>query len=207
MQVFWGHKQSHNVMAWRQSFVCYIVKKILFIAQNCFISLGNLFSILGPKLVILHRNVFYRISGMRIQDPVFIDSGFRCINPQKIKLNRYVSLGHDNHIWAFSPVTIGAYTQTAKDLLVISGSHDTQTYEPLKNQAVQIGAGCWIGARVTILGGSRIGKGCVIGACSLVVGEIPDWSIAVGIPAKVIKKRAPSDRIRNPFIEYHPSDL
>jgi acetyltransferase-like isoleucine patch superfamily enzyme len=47
----------------------------------------------------------------------------------------------------------------------------------------------WIGANVVITGGVTIGKGCVIGAGSVVTKNIPEFSIAVGIPARVIKSR------------------
>jgi acetyltransferase-like isoleucine patch superfamily enzyme len=47
----------------------------------------------------------------------------------------------------------------------------------------------WIGANATILPGVRVGKGSVIGAGSVVTNDIPEYSIAVGIPARVISKR------------------
>lgn len=49
---------------------------------------------------------------------------------------------------------------------------------------------CWLGANVVVLGGVRIGKGSVIGAGSIVTKNIPSMSIAVGVPAKVIKSRS-----------------
>lgn len=54
---------------------------------------------------------------------------------------------------------------------------------------VRIGAGSWIGASVTILDGVTIGRGCVIGAGSLVAGDIPDYAVAVGVPARVLRRR------------------
>lgn len=54
---------------------------------------------------------------------------------------------------------------------------------------IHIGEGTWIGASATILDGVKIGRGCVIGAGSLVTKDLPDYSIAVGSPASVIKKR------------------
>lgn len=48
----------------------------------------------------------------------------------------------------------------------------------------------WIAARVNVMAGVTIGKGSVIGAGSVVTKDIPPYSIAVGTPAKVIKKRA-----------------
>ncbi|RAX43840.1 hypothetical protein DQ354_18685 [Arthrobacter sp. AQ5-06] len=53
---------------------------------------------------------------------------------------------------------------------------------------IVIGDGTWIGASVTVLGGVTIGKGCVIAAGAVVVHDIPDNSLAGGVPAKVIKK-------------------
>lgn len=66
---------------------------------------------------------------------------------------------------------------------------------PLKTGAVRIGEGTWIGERSAILRGARIGRFCVIGANSVVRGEIPDFSIAVGAPARVVgSTRDPAER-------------
>ena len=51
-----------------------------------------------------------------------------------------------------------------------------------------IGKGTWIGAHSTIVGSVNIGKGCVIGANSVVTRDIPDYCVAVGSPAKIIKQ-------------------
>lgn len=53
---------------------------------------------------------------------------------------------------------------------------------------VVIGSGCFIGFRVCVMPGVSIGKGCVIGSNSVVTKDLPDYSMAVGVPAKVIKK-------------------
>jgi acetyltransferase-like isoleucine patch superfamily enzyme len=57
---------------------------------------------------------------------------------------------------------------------------------------VIIGDGSWIGASVTILDGVTIGKGCVIGAGAVVTKDIPDYAVAVGSPAKVVRYREKS---------------
>lgn len=54
---------------------------------------------------------------------------------------------------------------------------------------VIIGKGCWIGAKVTILDGTKIGNGCIIAAGAVVKGEFPDNVIIGGVPAKIIKHR------------------
>jgi acetyltransferase-like isoleucine patch superfamily enzyme len=50
---------------------------------------------------------------------------------------------------------------------------------------------CWVGANTTFLDGAHVGHGCVIGAGSVVRGEIPPYSIVVGAPARVIRSRLP----------------
>ncbi len=54
---------------------------------------------------------------------------------------------------------------------------------------IDIGDNVWLGSRVTILGGVKIGEGVIIQAGSVVVSDIPEFSIAGGHPAKVFKKR------------------
>ena len=56
-------------------------------------------------------------------------------------------------------------------------------------KGITIESNCWIGAGVTILDGVSIGKGSVVGAGSVVTKSIPSFSVAVGVPARVIKRR------------------
>ncbi|AJB46122.1 hypothetical protein CR44_07895 [Campylobacter fetus subsp. testudinum] len=58
----------------------------------------------------------------------------------------------------------------------------------IKKSTIIIGDDTWIGANTTILPGVKIGKFCIIGAGSIVTKDIEDFSIAVGVPAKVIRK-------------------
>jgi acetyltransferase-like isoleucine patch superfamily enzyme len=65
---------------------------------------------------------------------------------------------------------------------------------PIKDQGilkgpVRIGPDTWIATKVTILRNTTIGRGCVLGSHAVVKGDIPDYAIAVGAPAKVVKNR------------------
>lgn len=56
-------------------------------------------------------------------------------------------------------------------------------------QGIVVEDDCWIGAKVTFLDGARVRKGCVIAAGAVVRGQIPPYSVAAGVPAKVIRSR------------------
>ena len=53
---------------------------------------------------------------------------------------------------------------------------------------IVVGAGTWIGARSSILGGVKIGEGCVVAACSVVTQDIPSNCLVAGVPAQVKRK-------------------
>lgn len=91
-----------------------------------------------------------------------------------------------------APIKIGNNCDIAPEVSFVTGSHkisdDRRRAGTGMVNEIIIQDGCWIGARVTILGGVHIGKSTVIGAGALVINDIPENSIAVGVPAKVIKQ-------------------
>ena len=62
---------------------------------------------------------------------------------------------------------------------------------------ITIGDNCWIAGNVTVCGGVTIGTGCVIGAGSVVTRDIPENSLAVGNPCRVIRKITEKDGLEN----------
>ena len=62
------------------------------------------------------------------------------------------------------------------------------SFQPLKTESVYIGKGTWIGEKVCILPGVHIGEKSIIAAGSIVTHDVPDYVIAAGNPAKIIKK-------------------
>jgi acetyltransferase-like isoleucine patch superfamily enzyme len=90
-------------------------------------------------------------------------------------------------------VTIGHSVEIGPNVNIITGEHHTDINLRRANwgkeftRPVTIGSETWIGANVTILAGVTIGQGCTIGAGAVVKGDIPDFSIAVGVPARVIR--------------------
>lgn len=111
-----------------------------------------------------------------------------------LELKDGVTIGHFNHIYATKKIVLEKDVLTADRVYISDNLHGySNIHVPIKNQPiiqhgeVVIGEGSWLGENVCVLG-AKIGKHCVIGANSVVTKDIPDYSVAVGAPAKVIKK-------------------
>jgi acetyltransferase-like isoleucine patch superfamily enzyme len=100
-------------------------------------------------------------------------------------------------ITAHESIVIGDDVWFGQAVFVSDSSHGYQDVEsPIGLQLgwahpVEIGAGSWIGHGAIVLPGTRIGRNVVIGGGSVVRGEIPDHSVAVGSPAKVVRRLEP----------------
>jgi len=90
-----------------------------------------------------------------------------------------------------SLVTIGDRVMLGPFVSIFAATHETEVASRRENiefaRRVTIGDDCWIGGHTVILPGVTIGKGCTIGAGSVVSRDIPDWSVAMGSPARVVK--------------------
>lgn len=92
-------------------------------------------------------------------------------------------------------IKIGKWCLIAAHVGIFANNHifddPTQNIEDqgLTRQGIVIEDDCWLGHAVTVLDGVTIGKGSVIGAGAVVTKDIPPFSIAVGVPAKVVKSR------------------
>jgi acetyltransferase-like isoleucine patch superfamily enzyme len=83
-------------------------------------------------------------------------------------------------------VVISAFTTIIDSDHTFAAGRPNVMHNPLVSAPVRVGEGTWIGERVAVLRGSDIGRCCIIGANSVVRGTIPDHSIAVGAPARVV---------------------
>ncbi len=106
-----------------------------------------------------------------------------------------VVLGRDNVINTYLDIEIGDSVLMADWVYVCDFDHKMDDITvPIKDQGilkgpVRIGPDTWIATKVTILRNTTIGRGCVLGSHAVVKGDIPDYAIAVGAPAKVVKNR------------------
>lgn len=114
-----------------------------------------------------------------------------------IKIGNGCSFQPYNHISCINKIEIGNNVLTGRWVTICDNNHGDTSFEsvslpPLKrkmtsNGPIIIGDNVWIGDKVSILSGVKIGYNSIIGANSVVTKDVPPFCVAVGIPAKVIK--------------------
>ena len=126
---------------------------------------------------------------------VIIFPGVYLKNIQNLVIGTNVSIHELTYIDAFGLIEIGNDVAISHNVSIVSFDHDISNLKIKSKDADPIGGkiiiqgNVWIGAGVRILKDSKIGEGSIIGSGAVVNSIIPKCSIAVGVPAKVIKHR------------------
>ncbi|WP_121567318.1 CatB-related O-acetyltransferase [Petrotoga sp. Shatin.DS.tank11.9.2.9.3] len=122
---------------------------------------------------------------------------------KRTSIDNYSDIGFNTYIGYNCFITkskIGNYCSIGNNVHIGPGEHDLNkistsaimyknSYEELTKEDCTLGNDVWVGADAIVLRGVKIGDGAVIGANSVVTHDIPDFAVAVGSPAKVIKYR------------------
>jgi virginiamycin A acetyltransferase len=141
------------------------------------------------------RYEFYRRTLAACGEGVTINFGTVLSYPD-ITVGSHVWLGTYNLI---GHADIGDHVLTAQGCHIISGTHPhpfDRTDVPIMEQQakgarVGLGPDVWLGAGAIVM--ANIGRGCVVGAGSVVTRDIPDWAVAAGNPARVLRYRKGQD--------------
>jgi len=135
-------------------------------------------------------------NGIYISEGTFIgrSSIIYCKNGDII-LGRNVNISFNSMVFSGSRVSLGENVILASFVYIIGGGHDySRTDIPVSDQekpslGIEVGKNCWLGAGVKVFDGVKIGQDTIVGAGAVVVKDIPEFSIAAGVPARVAKSR------------------
>ncbi len=138
-----------------------------------------------------------------------LTTGFGCrleVHPVEKREQKYLIFGNNVQLNDYVHIAAGEQVVIGNDVLIASrvfisdlnhgsysGDHqDSPLTKPndrlLSTKPIYIKDNVWIGENVCVLAGVTIGRGSIVGSMSVVTKDIPDFSVAVGVPAKVIKQ-------------------
>ena len=140
-----------------------------------------------PKNIYLGNRVTIGNLAWLAASPHIIDSPL-------LKIGDNCLIGDSNEFYCIKEIILESSVFTSKNVYISDATHKYQDISiPIVKQeialtgTVRIGEGTWLGLNVCVLG-ANIGKHCVIGANSVVNKSIPDYCVAVGSPAKIVKR-------------------
>jgi acetyltransferase-like isoleucine patch superfamily enzyme len=113
----------------------------------------------------------------------------------RLVIKSHAGIGMGAHISAADEIVIEQYVLLGRNVYISDHAHAYENITlPISQQGINriapvtIGRETWLGENVVVLPGVTIGKHCVIGANSVVNSSVPDFSVAVGAPARVVKQ-------------------
>ncbi|MEJ7628193.1 MAG: acyltransferase [Nocardioidaceae bacterium] len=127
------------------------------------------------------------------------DNRIRC-HEGSLRIGDKCVFGRDSTVNCYLDIELGPATLVSDWVYICDFDHATGDVGlPIKDQGivkapVRIGAGSWLGTKVTVLRGAEIGAGSVVAAHSVVRDKTPELSLLAGIPAKVVRTRGQSSR-------------
>jgi len=118
-------------------------------------------------------------------------------NGERITIGARTQIGERVYLWAGDEsgrITIGEHCRFGPEVFITASDYGLLPDQPIAYQERQerdvvIGDDVWLGARAFVGAGVTIGSGCVVSAGSVVTKSLPENSVAVGIPARIVRRR------------------
>ncbi len=129
--------------------------------------------------------------GAHIDHGVYLQSLGGCIEVGEMTyIGPYVCMAGPGNITIGKNCLIASHSSAYANNHIFSDPHISIDSQGVTCESIVIEDDCWLGTGVRVLDGVTIGKGSIIGAGAVVTKSLPPYSIAVGVPAKVIRQRS-----------------
>lgn len=161
-------------------------------------SFGERSIIMWPVTTVFNESYIHIGSHTMIGPHVALSAGMvpgqECITDRVVSIGDRCLIGRGSGIVGHFSIEIGNDVWTGHNVYITDQNHGYEDiHRPISAQtqperAVRIGDGSWLGFGSVVLPGVTIGRHVVVGANSVVTSDIPDFSVAVGAPARVIRR-------------------
>ncbi|MCC7205023.1 MAG: hypothetical protein IT441_08070 [Phycisphaeraceae bacterium] len=148
----------------------------------------------APRRANAWRRFWICLFGAKIPPTSKLGKPVRLLHPWKLTMGQHSSVAGSVKLWNAGTIDIGDHTTISQDAELCAGSHDyTQPHLPMLRTPVKIGSGVWVCARAFIGPTVTVGDNCIVGACAVVMRDVPPGMIVAGNPAVVVKPRPMGD--------------
>ncbi len=152
-----------------------------------------------PKPCNSWRLFWLKLFGAKIFGEPFVHSTARMLVPWNLTMHDRAALGDRANAYTLGEIELKSGCTIAQEAYLCAATHDFADLNlPLQTAKITIGEDAFVGARAFVLPGVTIGRGAVIGACSVVTKDVPERVIAAGNPCKLIRPRVTKSQDRNP---------
>ncbi len=140
------------------------------------------------------RKIIYSLAGIKIGKGSVIHMWANFFDPAGIVIGKDSIIGDHAFLDGRAPLIIGDHVDIASSVMIYNSEHDLESADfKARTESVEIGDYVFIGPRAIVLPGVKIGKGAVVAAGAVVAGDVPDFVIVGGVPAKEIGERKNKD--------------
>jgi len=137
---------------------------------------------------------------IELRDDVWLSRGCLLVTGDtEIVVEERAYIGHHCLLYGHGGIRVGRDALLANNVQLICGNHTFARRDipirdqPSEEKPIVVGDDVWLGASAIVLGGVTIGQGAVVGAGAVVTGDLPPYSIARGVPARVVGERPAID--------------
>jgi acetyltransferase-like isoleucine patch superfamily enzyme len=142
----------------------------------------------------LFRRLFYILAGVKLGKGSVVHMWANFFDPSGISIGSDTIVGDHAFLDGRAPLRIGDHVDIASGVLIYNSEHDLESESfAARVEPVEIDDYVFIGPRVTVMPGVKIGKGAVVAAGAVVAGDVSEFTIVGGVPAKIIGERKNKD--------------
>ena len=143
-----------------------------------------------PQVFYSWRRFAWRLFGAQVGHHVLIRPGVRVTFPWKVAIGDHCWIGDNATLYSVAQITVGEHSVISQEAYLCAGTHDHCDISfPLLAAPINVEPECWIAARAFVGPGVRIGRGAVVGACSVLLSDVPAATIVAGTPARPVGTR------------------